>query len=165
MVAIEAEHQKKAVSTLQIIVFRLGNQEYGLPIDQIKEVVITPPITKVPLSASYIKGVANVRGNILAVVDLAQRLGLPHSNDEFGVTNKHNYTLVIESEHIKMGILVKDVPNTLTINDSQIDNAPKLLNDTFADKSYINAIVKLQDRLIILIDIFKIITKDELRTA
>lgn len=143
---------------MQLIVFKLGNEEYGLTIDQIKEVVLTPTITKVPLAAQYIKGVANVRGNILAVVDLEDRFSL---NGAKQPDVKHNYTLVVESEDVKMGILVKEVPNTLTIADDSIDDSPNIIQDQTNDKNYIKGIVKLPNRLIILIDIFKVIAKEE----
>lgn len=146
----------------QMIVFKLGEEEYGLLIDQIKEVVITPHITRVPLTAGYIKGVANVRGNILAIVDLEERFGLsPKSGAVDNDSEKPNYTLVVESEDLKMGILVKEVPNTLAISQSQIDQSPNILNNQASDKNYIKGIVTIQNRLVILIDIYKVVNREE----
>lgn len=148
----------------QIIVFKLGTEEYGLTIDQIKEVVITPNITKVPLAAFFVKGVANVRGNILAVIDLEERFGLKTTQNA-DQEDRHNYTLVVESDDIKMGILVKEVPNTLTISEKNIDESPNILQEQSVEKNYIKGIVKLQNRLIILIDIFRVIAKEEVKVA
>lgn len=145
----------------QLIVFKLGEEEYALHIDQIKEVVITPTITKVPLTASFIRGVANIRGNILTIIDLEERLSLNNGINS-DKENKPNYTLVVENDSFKMGILVKEVPNTMAILDSDIDQSPNLIHDYNLDKNYIRGIVKLKDRLIILIDIYKIINKDEI---
>lgn len=160
--------EKKTATTIdqssQIIVFRLGNEEYGLMIEQIKEVVITPNITKVPLTSKFIKGVANVRGNILAIIDLEERLGLESSfkNDYEGMIS---YSLIVENEEFRMGILVKELPNTLAISNSSIDQSPNIIHDHSIDKNYIKGIVKLPNRLIILIDIYKIISKEEVNSS
>jgi len=161
-ISVKEKQSTETFKNLQVIVFKLGTEEYGLTIDQIKEVVITPNITKVPLAAFYVKGVANVRGNILAVIDLEERFGL-HSNQATDSNEKHNYTLVVESDDLKMGILVKEVPNTLSISEKNIDESPNIIQDQNADKNYIKGIIKLQNRLIILIDIFKVIAKEEVK--
>ena len=157
------DHTGSEFKTTQIIVFKLGDEEYGLQIDQIKEVVLTPNITRIPLTSKHIKGVANVRGNILAIIDLEERFGLKTDN-ESATWTKPNFTLVVESEDFKMGILVREVPNTLAISEKDIDVSPNIIQDTTQDKNYIKGIVKKQSRLIILIDVFKIINKDEVST-
>jgi purine-binding chemotaxis protein CheW len=152
---------KKAASVnAQIIVFKLGGEEYGLPIDLIKEVVITPAITRIPLAPKHIKGVANVRGTILAVVDLEERLSVKESL-ESSETEKPNFLLVIESEDYKMGILVKEVPNTLSVSEDNIDNSPGLVQEAGSEKGYVKGIVKTDKRLVILVDVFKLISKEE----
>ena len=123
---VKDENKKSDFKNMQLIVFKVGTEEYGLTIDQIKEVVITPGITKVPLTASYIKGVANVRGNVLALIDLEQRFGFTITESE---SEKPKYTLVVESEDFKMGILVKEVPNTLSVSQSDIDQSPNVIHD------------------------------------
>jgi len=152
---------KKAVSAnAQIIVFKLGGEEYGLPIDLIKEVVITPAITRIPLAPKHIKGVANVRGTILAVVDLEERLSVKEGL-ETSETEKPNFLLVIESEDYKMGILVKEVPNTLSVSEDSIDNSPGLVQEAGSEKGYVKGIVKTDKRLVILVDVFKLISREE----
>lgn len=146
--------------SFQIIVFKLGNEEYALMIDQIKEVVITPNIAKVPLTPSYIKGVANIRGDILAIVDLEEKFGIMQPNSE-NSTKEGYYSLVVESDNLNMAILVKEVPNTLSVTQSDIDESPNLISDQQGEKNYIKGIVKLADRIIILIDIYSVIDKSE----
>lgn len=156
MAGINNEKDKSANRTLQIVVFRLGNEEYGLHIDQIKEVVITPNITRMPQTPSFVKGVANIRGNVIAIFDLEDRFDLTRTI----TTQGSKYTLVVESEDIKMGLLVSDVPNTVTINASDLDESVGIIQDASADTNYIKGIIKTGQRLIILIDIFKVIDKD-----
>ncbi len=166
----KAKHKKVATQEVatgpvyQVIVFRLGTEEYGLMIDQIKEVVITPRIAKVPLTPSYVKGVANIRGNIMAIVDLEEKFGLKEGNAE-AVSQSKYYSLVVESEAFNMAILVKDVPNTLSVTESQIDRSSGLVTGVDVDKQYINGIIKSDDRLIILIDIHRVITKEDVSST
>lgn len=148
---------KKKQDTLQIIVFKLGEEEYALQIDQIKEVVITPGITRMPQTPEYIKGVANIRGNIIAILDLEEKFNLKRANNQ---NTANNYTLVVESDDVKVGILVREVPNTLTIGASDFEESVSIINDAQNDNDYIKGIVKAGKRLIILIDIFKVIDFD-----
>lgn len=147
-----AEHAGKRI---QLIIFRLGGEEYGLTIDQIKEVVLTPNIAQVPRMPSYIRGVANIRGNIIAILDLEEKFKLSRANemqaDEIG-----NYTLVIESSKFKVGILVKEVPNTLSITSDQVEDSTGFIQYSAVDEKCITGIVKAGERLIILIDVFKL---------
>lgn len=152
----DSERSKK---TFQIIVFKLGNEEYALSIEQIKEVIITPNISRIPLTASHIKGVANIRGNVLAIIDLAERFGV--SNDSSGNSTPPKYTLVVASEEYKMGILVKEVPSTLRVSEADIDVSPNIIQDNTLDNNYIKGIVKSGTRMIVLIDIFRVITKED----
>jgi len=151
------ENQQKS----QLIVFRLGDEEYGLQIGQIKEVVPTPHITRLPQTPPYVKGVANIRGNIIAVVDLEEKFGL--KQDTAGMAN--NYTLVVESDEVKMGVLVRELPNTLNVKQSQVEDSANIIQDGGADQSYIKGIVKLEDRLIIMLDVFKTMSESELNSV
>lgn len=144
--------------TQQIVVFKLGQEEYGLSIDQIKEVVITPTITRMPQTPPFVRGVANIRGNVIAILDLEEKFGLVRSNETR--TTGNNYTLVIESDEFKMGILVREVPNTLSIATSSIEGSI-FTGDQQSEQSYITGIVKLDKRLVIMIDIFKVISENE----
>lgn len=149
---------------VQIIVFRLGSEEYGLLIDEIKEVVITPPIAKIPLAPPYIKGVANIRGNILAIVDLEEKFMLKTAEAETDERKAH-YSLVVESPTHKMAILVKEVPNTLSVSRALIDQSPGLIAQTGEHQGYIKGIIKLEKRLVILLDLLKIISTREINHA
>lgn len=136
----------------QLIVFKLGHEEYGLHIDQIKEVVLTPQITGMPQTKSYVKGVANIRGNVISIIDLEQRFSL--STDHRKEVGR--YTLVVASEEFKIGILVTEVPNTLSVKSTEIEESCGLVADGSLESEYIKGIVKRKGRLIILIDIYKV---------
>jgi purine-binding chemotaxis protein CheW len=158
-----AQSEVGKYSRTQLIVFKLGKEEYGLAIDQIKEVVLTPHITRMPQTPSYIKGVANIRGTIIAILDLEEKFGLVEKTSEPAKVG--HYTLVVASEEYKMGILVKEVPNTLSVAKSDIDETVNIVQDEKHDRNYIKGIVKVNNRLIILIDIYLIMSKQELSQA
>lgn len=149
------KEEPKAGKRMQLIIFRLGGEEYGLTIDQIKEVVLTPNIAQVPRMPSYIKGVANIRGNIIAIFDLEEKFNLGR-NGESPSENIGNYTLVIESAKFKVGILVKEVPNTLSITMDQVEDSTGFIQYSAVDEKCITGIVKAGERLIILIDVYKL---------
>ena len=151
----------KSADKHQLIVFKLGSEEYGIHIDQIKEVVLTPRVTRMPQTPAYLKGVANIRGSILAIVDLEEKFGLQHSESKTEESTS-NYTLVAESQDFRVGILVKEVPNTLSVMASDIDETINVVQDASENNQYILGIVKINDRLVILIDLFKTMQTQDL---
>jgi purine-binding chemotaxis protein CheW len=138
----------------QVVVFKLAEEEYGLPIGHIKEVVLTPSITRMPRTQSYVRGVANIRGNVIAVIDLEEKFALRTGEPS---ATAGSYTLVIESADMKMGILVSDVPNTLSVSTDSIEQT----FNTDQDHAYLTGIIKLEKRLIIMIDIFKVVSEHD----
>ncbi|MEP1097236.1 MAG: chemotaxis protein CheW [Cyclobacteriaceae bacterium] len=156
--AAEKTENEETGSVLQLIIFNLGGEEYALPIDHVKEIVITPGIAKIPQTPSYIKGVSNIRGTIIAMMDLEEKFGLDSKETEAN----YKYTLVIESESHKVGILVRQVPSTLSVLTSKIDNSSGIMQYSSLDQDCIDGIVKSNDRMIILIDILKMIESEQL---
>ena len=155
----------KSSNTHQLIVFRQGTEEYGLHIDQIKEVVLTPNITKMPQTPDYVKGVANIRGNIIGIIDLEEKFGIKKTTTTKEANQANNYTLVVESDEFKVGILVTEVPNTLSVDDEDMEQSMNIVHDNKVSSDYIQGIVKLENRLIILIDIFKVLHEQALETV
>lgn len=154
------EQQQEDVGRLvQLIIFKLGDEEYALNIDQIKEVVLTPGIARIPQTPEYIKGVANIRGNVIAIVDLEKKFNLGAADVD---VEKGNYTLVVESHSFKIGILVKEVPNTLTVAEKDIDNSSTVLQYSNLDQDCIRGIVKSGERMIILVDMIKMMESEDL---
>lgn len=159
--AAHDKDEKQSGKRVQLIIFKLGSEEYGLTIDQIKEVVLTPNIAHVPRMPEYIRGVANIRGNIIAILDLEEKFQLGRSREETAA-NTGNYTLVIESNKFKVGILVKEVPNTLSITTDQVEDSTGFIQYSSVDEKCITGIVKAGERLIILIDVFKLMDIENL---
>ena len=137
----------------QLIVFKLGAEEYAIHIDQIKEVVLTPRITKMPQTPLHVRGVANVRGSVLAILDLEEKFGIRRDTTS---QDTANYTLVAAHRDFNVGILVKEVPNTLTVAAGDIEESVNVVPDTEAHGNYVLGIVKSDERLIVLMDLVRI---------
>jgi len=150
------QKEKEQSELMQLIIFKLAGEEYGLSIDQIKEVVLTPRIAKMPQTAPYIKGVANIRGSIIAIMDLEEKFGLNKVNKEEN-KGSANYTLVVENDNFKVGVLVKEVPDTLVIGVDDIDKASEFVQYSSLDADSLIGVVKSGDRMIILTDMIKLI--------
>jgi len=162
--ALKQPQKDKSTDRKQLIVFRQGNEHYALLIDQIKEVVMTPHITQLPQTPSYIKGVANIRGNIITLFDLEEKFELNSREEVVSTSKTGSYTLVVENDQLKIGILVREVPDTLSVPVSALDDTLNIRQDEDED-NYIKGIVKLNDKLIILIDILKVFTEQDMKMA
>src|SRR6476620_5317930 len=91
---LNEKHEPVAETSVHLIVFKLGQEEYGIRIEQVKEVTKTPEITRMPKTPAFIKGVANIRGDIIAIMDLEERFGLVPPGD---IRLGPSYTLAIEA--------------------------------------------------------------------
>ncbi|WP_347156978.1 chemotaxis protein CheW [Pontibacter chitinilyticus] len=161
--SVEAAKQTMAEEMIHLIVFKLGTEEYGIKIEQVKEVTVTPGITRMPRTPDFVKGVANIRGDIIAIMDLEDRFGIPPAPPSEEFNPAITYTLVIEASEYKIGVVVKEVPQSLNLSMSRIDRTPAFLQDINIQDNYIEGIAKIGERLIIVLDMLKILTSDEVQ--
>jgi purine-binding chemotaxis protein CheW len=150
-------------SSVHLIVFKLGTEEYGIRIEQVKEVTLTPEIARMPKTPPFIKGIANIRGDIIAVMDLEERFKIapaPPEAENSG-KNRNTYTLVLEAKDYTIGLMVREVPQSLTLPISRIEKTPSFIQDLNINDNYIEGIGKLGSRLIIVLDFHKILSFEE----
>ncbi|WP_299759669.1 chemotaxis protein CheW [uncultured Pontibacter sp.] len=158
--AAEAASEQVNSEMVHLIVFRLGTEEYAIRIDQVKEVTVTPNVTRMPRTPDFVKGVANIRGDIIAIIDLEKRFNIrPNPEVEGAATS---YTLVVEAEEYSIGVDVKEVPQSLNLALTKIDKTPSFLQDVSVNENFIEGIAKTDKRLIIVLDMHKILTQDEI---
>lgn len=160
----ETEPKKNVIEeTVHIIVFKLGTEDYAIRIEQVREVTVTPSITRMPRTPHFIKGVANVRGDIIAIMDLEERFGLRPAPITENPNPNFTYTLVIEAKEYSIGVIVREVPQSLNVGLSRIDRTPAFLQDVNVHENYIEGIAKVDNRLIIILDMYKILTQEEIK--
>ena len=143
---------QSTAESIQVVTFTLVNQinkkseDYALPIKNVKEIRTLEEITEVPKAKSYVKGIMNLRGLIIPVVDVKDKLG-------FGKTlvNKKSKQriLVAEVNDSLYGLLVDDVDQVMRIESKDIGPIP---SDTFESYGYVTGIAKIKNRLIVLLD-------------
>ena len=126
--------------TRQLVVFSLGEEEYALPIADVHEIIRYTEPRSVASSDGWIRGVISLRGKIVPVYDLAARLGIEADRAEGGKI------VIVETATDMAGVVVDDVEEVLTVEDAQLDAVPA------AGSASIEAIAKIDDRLVILLD-------------
>jgi len=141
---------------LQVVGFRIGNETYGVRIGSVREIVRVPEITAVPSAPESVEGVINLRGKIIPVMDLRKRFGQVNIQPD-----KRNRILVVELDGKLVGLLVNAASEVLKIAPSEIE-APRTV---FAEgeSSYVTGVGKLKGRLIILLDIAKLLQRPEFK--
>ena len=138
----------------QIVGFRVGRETYGVPITSLHEIVRVPEITAVPDAPDYLEGVINLRGKIVSVVDLRKRFGQPAVE-----LDRRSRILVVEHRGRLAGMIVDSASEVLKISESEIESAPAMMQEGGLD--CVTGLGKYQGRLIILLDIGKVLTARE----
>jgi purine-binding chemotaxis protein CheW len=133
-------HSTVSESTKQIVVFSLGEEEYALPITQVQEIIRYTEPRAVASEAAWIRGVISLRGKIIPVCDLAARLGLESQGGE------RANIVIVETETGTAGVIVDDVEEVITVQASQLETVPA------AGADFIEAVAKIDDRLIVLLN-------------
>ena len=141
---------------LHLVGFRIGKETFGVPIALVREIVRVPEITAVPDAPDYIEGVINLRGKIVSIVDLRKRFG------EKEITrHKKNRILVAEVEGKMVGLVVDAASEVLKLPSGDVEDPPNVFEE--GELNYVTGVGKLKDRLIILIELNKVLQKGELR--
>jgi purine-binding chemotaxis protein CheW len=140
-----------------IVGFRVGRETYGVPIKSLHEIVRVPEITAVPDAPDYLEGVINLRGKIVSVVDLRKRFGQPSTG-----LDRRSRILVVEHRGRLAGMIVDSASEVLKIPESDIEAAPTMMAEGGLD--CVTGLAKYQRRLIILLDIDKVLAARELGT-
>ena len=150
----------KPAELVQLIVFRLGDEDYGIRIEQVKEVTVTPEVARMPKTPPFIKGIANLRGDIIAIIDLEERFRLRPAGRELP---ERSYTVAVEAADYILGLVVREVPRPFTLPLSQIEPAPDFVQDSSTRDKYLEGIAKLPEGgIIIVLDMHKLLTPSEI---
>lgn len=151
----ELDNQKKDTGELlQLVTFLIGNEEYAVDIKMVQEINRMSQITKVPNAPSFVDGVINLRGRIIPVINLRSKIGLEKIESD-----KHTRIIVVEVLDKTVGFIVDSVREVLRIPESITEAPPELVTNINSD--FIKAVGKLDDRLLILIDLEKVLSSEE----
>lgn len=146
----------------QIVVFELAKETYGVAISDVYEIIRMVEVTRIPKTQHFLEGVINLRGRIIPVVDLRKRFGLQSEEVE-----QLKRIVVVKIDDDTVGMVVDAVSEVLQIESSQVEGVSSLVSSQ-VDTEFISGIAKVDNRLIILLDLGKVLTtkeKMELKTA
>jgi purine-binding chemotaxis protein CheW len=141
-------------SLLQLVTFNISEEEFGVDILKVQEIIRTMDITKVPRAPVFVEGVINLRGKVIPILDLRRRFGMqarPH--------DKQTRIIVIELGSMIVGFVVDGVSEVLRISASTVEPPPAVVSGL--ESEYISGVGKLEDRLLILLDLDKLLTTSE----
>jgi len=141
---------------MQVVSFKLGSEEYGVDIAQVQEINRMVAVTHVPRAPQFMEGVINLRGQLIPIIDLRTRFGMPRAEH-----TKNTRIVVTEIGAKRVGMVVDSVSEVLRLALDQVEPAPEMI--TGVDTEYIRGVGKIEDRLIILLDLARIISGAEKR--
>jgi len=139
---------------LHLVTFNLG-EEYGVPIGQVQEIIRVGRVTMVPNAPEYMEGVINLRGKVLPVLNLRRKLRLSYEGH-----TKKSRIVVTEVRGKTLGLLVDSVSHVIKVPGETVEEAPDEVLDV--DTDYITGVCKLKERLIILIDLDRLLRKEKI---
>ena len=144
-----------AAGTNEFLTFRLGGEEYGIDILKVKEIRGHDPVTRIANSPAFIKGVINLRGTIVPIVDLRTKFSLEQSADQ-----KHSVVIILNVAKRMVGIVVDSVSDVIALTLDQIKPAPEFGGSL--DTDYIRGLGSVDERMLILVDIEKLMTSADM---
>ncbi len=151
---IHLQANEVAEELIQIVSFRIANEEFGIDIIKVQEIIRMVDITRVPNTPNYVIGVINLRGKVIPIIDMRRRLNLletPYTKD--------TRIVVIEEDRKVVGFIVDSVSEVLRISKNITEPPPPMVSGISSD--FINSIAKLEGRLLILLDLEKVLMSDE----
>jgi purine-binding chemotaxis protein CheW len=138
----------------QLVVFDLANEHYGVDIAAVDGIVKMQQITAVPHAPSFVEGITNLRGEVLPVIDLRKRFGLSQ-----GDATKETRIVHVNVDGVRVGMVVDAVSEVLRVAEEDIEPPSPIV--TTVDSGFITGIAKVDERLIILLDLGKVLSTEE----
>jgi purine-binding chemotaxis protein CheW len=144
---------KQGEGVRQLVTFHLDGEEFAIDILKVQEIIRMMALTRVPNAPSFVEGVINLRGKVVPVIGLRKRFGLPHVDYD-----AQNRIVVVEVGGSVAGLAVDSVSEVLRVPDATIEPPPQLVK---VDRDYVSGVGKLQDRLLILLDVERLMSDAE----
>lgn len=140
----------------KIIVFALAHEEYGVEVDKVKTIERMLPMTRVPKTPAFVKGVINLRGVVVPVIDLRSRFGLPET-----AYSDNTRVIIVVVNDLEVGLIVDSANDVIDLNEDNIENPPEVVGGIKA--KYLHGIAKIgEDRLLVLMNLEQVLNRDEI---
>ncbi|ODS34207.1 MAG: purine binding chemotaxis protein [Candidatus Scalindua rubra] len=152
---MEAVATKNAVNDEKFLTFSLGKEEYGVEILKVREIIGIMDITTVPQSPDYMKGVINLRGKVIPIIDLRLKFSMPEAE-----LTQETCIIVVEVNNTLIGVIVDSVSEVMDIKSEEIEETPNFGHGI--DTNFIKGLGKTKGKIVILLDIAKVLSSVEL---
>jgi purine-binding chemotaxis protein CheW len=153
----QKENKQNKNTELQIVIFRLRDEEFAVEVTSVIEISRIPNITHIPQAPGFIEGVINLRGKVIPVIDLAKQFGLPDEEE----SPKTARIVVVEIQDQHIGLMVDEVPEVLRVSQNLIEETPEIFHSKI-HKDYIQGVVKLEERLVVLLNLDNVLAPQEM---
>jgi purine-binding chemotaxis protein CheW len=141
---------------LKVIVFTLAHEEYGIEVDKVRTIERMVPITRVPKTPAFVKGVINLRGIVIPVIDLRGRFGLPETE-----LTDNSRIIIVAADDLEVGFVVDSANDVMDVMSDSIENPPEVLGGIKA--KYLSGVAKIGDnRLLILLNLIEVLNRNEI---
>ncbi|UMZ73385.1 chemotaxis protein CheW [Natranaerofaba carboxydovora] len=150
------EVQEQVSQEKQFIVFRLGEEQYGVEILQVQTIERMLPITRVPHAPEFVEGVSNLRGSVVPIIDLRSRLGLPSKE----ATNESRI-ITVKMDDVMVGMIVDAASDVVKVPINAIEPPPSVIGGV--ESTYLEGVAKLEDRLLVLLKLSEVLKKEEVQ--
>ncbi|WP_025850732.1 chemotaxis protein CheW [Paenibacillus ehimensis] len=141
---------------LKVIVFALGKEEYGVEVEKVRTIERMQPMTRVPKTPDFVKGVINLRGVVTPVIDLRGRFGFPETE-----YTDNSRIIIVAVGNIEVGLIVDSANDVIDVNSDHIDDPPEIVGGIKA--KYLHGIAKVgESRLLVLLNLKEVLSKSEI---
>jgi len=151
---MEVKDGHRTGEVLELVGFRLEGEEFGVPIRDVREIIRMQEVTRVPHAPDFVEGVINLRGQVIPVVALRKRLGMPPKEND-----RNTRIVIVELDGELVGFVVDAVTEVLRLPKDQTEPPPEMV--VGVEQEYITAVGKLDDRFLILLDLHRILSREE----
>ena len=152
---MEADEKRHDDELLQLVTFSIGEEEFGVDILKVQEIIRTMEITKVPRAPAFVEGVINLRGKVIPIIDLRRRFNLASKSHD-----KNTRIIDCVINNILVGFVVDAVAEVLRIPSNTVEPPPPVVAGIGSD--YISGVGQLKDRLLIMLDLDKLLSNEDM---
>lgn len=149
------ENDKSVKDSERYLEFSLGSEKFCIPLLQVRELISVPETTPIPYSPKYFKGIMNLRGQVISVIDLRLKLGVKFQENE-----TENAVVIVEFDSFRMGLIVDSINKVLQIEEDQIAQVPEV--KATGGKDYINGVYKNGDDLVVILSLQSLLSVKEI---
>ncbi len=147
--------EESTLNSIQLVSFSVGNEDYGVHIGQVQEIIRMTTITHLPQTEEYVKGIINLRGNIIPIIDMRMKF-----NMEALAYSELTRVIVVNMNDKLVGIVVDSVARVLELPEKEIEDPPSIIHGL--SKDFIDGIGKTEDSMIIILKVDKVLSAEEI---